>query len=265
MMHSPADFEKIACDAARKGGEVLRRRFREHHPLRVELKGRHDFVTEVDRQAEAAVLGYLRERFPGHAYMSEEESPDADAAEYRWILDPLDGTTNFIHGVSPFSVSIALEDGRGLVAAAIFDPHASEIFHACRGGGARLNGEPIRCSRPGGLEHSLVATGFPFRELSRLDRYLQSFEAFARTTSGIRRAGSAAIDLAYTACGRYDGFWEIGLSRWDIAAGTLLVREAGGRVTDPSGGDTFLDTGDIVAAGSELHPAMLEITKRAFG
>jgi myo-inositol-1(or 4)-monophosphatase len=265
MMQSPADFERIACEAAQKGGDVLRRRFRESDALRVELKGRRDFVTEVDRQAEAAVLGYLRERCPGHVFMSEEESPEAEAAEYRWVLDPLDGTTNFIHGVTPFSVSIALEDGEGLVAAAILDPHLSELFHACRGGGARLNGEPIRCSRPDGLEHSLVATGFPFREMSRLDRYLQSFEAFVLKTCGIRRAGSAAIDLAYTACGRYDGFWEIGLSRWDVAAGTLLVREAGGRVTDPTGGEMHLDTGDIVAAGVELHGEMLEITRQAFG
>lgn len=264
-MESPAEFERIACEAAKRGGEVLRRRFRESDHLHVELKGRRDFVTEVDRQAEAAVLGYLRERCPGHAVMSEEDSPEAEAAEYRWVVDPLDGTTNFIHGVTPFSVSIALEDGKGLVAAAILDPHLSELFHGCRGGGARLNGEPIRCSRPDGLEHSLVATGFPFREMSRLDRYLQSFEAFVLKTSGIRRAGSAAIDLAYTACGRYDGFWEVGLSRWDVAAGTLLVREAGGRVTDPTGGESHLDTGDIVAAGAQLHGEMLEITRRAFG
>jgi myo-inositol-1(or 4)-monophosphatase len=262
---TPTDFENAACEAALKGGALLRRRFRELDPLRVECKGEHDFVTEVDRQAEAEILGLLQARYPGHAFMSEEDSPDAAGAEYRWVIDPLDGTTNFIHGVSPFSVSIALEDPAGLVAAAIHDPVHEETFHASRGGGARLNGEPIRCSRPAGLDDSLVATGFPFRELSRLDRYLQSFEAFARTTSGIRRAGSAAIDLAYTACGRYDGFWEIGLSRWDVAAGALIVREAGGIVTDPLGGDGWLDSGDILAAGSRLHPAMLEITRKAFG
>jgi myo-inositol-1(or 4)-monophosphatase len=262
---TPKELEQIACEAALEGGALLRRRFRERDPLLVELKGQHDFVTEVDRQAEAAVLGYLKARFPDHSYMSEEDSPDAEAAAYRWVIDPLDGTTNFIHGVAPFCVSIALEDSAGLVAAAIHDPVHEETFHASRGGGARMNGEPIHCSRPGGLDDSLLATGFPFRELSRLDRYLQSFEAFVRTTSGIRRAGSAAIDLAYTACGRYDGFWEIGLSRWDVAAGTLIVREAGGHVTDPLGGDSCLDTGDIVAAGAGLHAAMLEITRKAFG
>jgi myo-inositol-1(or 4)-monophosphatase len=262
---TPSDFEQAACEAASEGGELLRRRFRELDPLQVELKGQHDYVTEVDRQAEAAVLGFLRARFPEHAFMSEEDSPDAAATDYRWVIDPLDGTTNFIHGVAPFAVSIALEDPEGLVAAAIHDPVHEETFHAFRGGGARMNGEPIRCSRPAGLDDALVATGFPFRELSRLKRYLESFEAFARTTSGIRRAGSAAIDLAYTACGRYDGFWEIGLSRWDVAAGTLIVREAGGVVTDPLGGDRCLDTGDILAAGPDLHRAMLEITRKAFG
>jgi myo-inositol-1(or 4)-monophosphatase len=262
---TPADFEKAACEAALAGGRLLQRRFRELDPLRVELKGQHDFVTEVDRQAETAVLDFLKARFPDHAYMSEEDSPDAAAAAYRWVIDPLDGTTNFIHGVTPFCVSIALEDADGLVAAAIHDPVHDETFHARRGGGARLNGDPISCSRPASLDDSLLATGFPFRELSRLDRYLESFEAFARSTSGIRRAGSAAIDLAYTACGRYDGFWEIGLSRWDVAAGTLIVREAGGIVTDPLGGDGHLDSGDILAAGAELHSAMLKITRKAFG
>lgn len=262
---TPAEFEAVAREAALEGGVLLRRRFRERDPLQVELKGQHDYVTEVDRQAEAAVLGYLKARFPGHAYMSEEDSPEIPAGEYRWVVDPLDGTTNFIHGVAPFCVSIALEDGEGLVAAAIHDPVHEETFHACRDGGARLNGEPIHCSPVSGLDDSLLATGFPFRELTRLDQYVESFKAFAQTTSGIRRAGSAAIDLAYTACGRYDGFWEVGLSRWDVAAGTLIVREAGGFVTDPLGGESHLDSGDIVAAGAGLHPAMLEITRVAFG
>jgi myo-inositol-1(or 4)-monophosphatase len=152
-----------------------------------------------------------------------------------------------------------------LLAGAIHDPIRDETFHASRGGGAKLDGEPIRCSAPGKMGQALIATGFPFRELSRLGGYLEAFEAFVRSTAGIRRAGSAAIDLAYTACGRYDGFWEIGLSRWDIAAGTLLVREAGGTVTDVVGGDGSLDSGDIVAAGPGMHGKLLEVTKRAFG
>jgi myo-inositol-1(or 4)-monophosphatase len=259
-----SDFEQAACTAARAAGKILRRRFREK--LDIQKKGHHDFVTDVDREAEAAVVDYLMGRFPDHGVMAEEGSPTAEATTaHRWVVDPLDGTTNFIHGVTPFSVSVALEDDQGLVAGAIHDPILDETFHASRGAGARLNDQPIRCSEPDNNDMALIATGFPFRELTRLAPYLQSLEAFIRTTAGIRRAGSAAIDLAYTACGRYDGFWEIGLSRWDVAAGVLIVREAGGRVTDVVGGDSTLDTGDIVASGSQLHPMMLSVTKEAFG
>jgi len=261
----PERFEAVACAAAHQAGGILRRRFRERAPLVVEEKGLHDFVTEVDREAEAAVLGYIAAHFPQHPVMSEEASPELPPSGYRWVVDPLDGTTNFIHGVTPFSVSVAVEDERGLLAAAIHDPIHAETFHAFRGGGARLNGDPLRCSDPASADHALIATGFPFRELSRLDRYLRAFEACVRSTAGIRRAGSAAIDLAYTACGRYDAFWEIGLSRWDVAAGALIVLEAGGVVTDPLGGDRYLDTGDIVAAGPEMHTRILEITREAFG
>jgi myo-inositol-1(or 4)-monophosphatase len=262
---APADLEAVACDAARTAGRLLRSRFAAGEPMHVERKGRHDFVTRADRESEAAILAFLRDRFPDHAVMSEEGSPTAPRAAYRWIVDPLDGTTNFIHGVPVFAVSVALEDDAGLLAGAIHDPLREETFHAHRGGGARLDGRPISCSRPPGLDDALVATGFPFRELSRVDRYLRAFEDFIRSTAGLRRAGSASLDLAYTACGRYDGFWEIGLSRWDIAAGVLLVREAGGMVTDVTGGDGHLESGDIVAAGRDLHPALLAVTRAAFG
>jgi len=255
-----ASFERAATDAAQRAGAVLRRRFGE--TLRVESKGTHDFVTEVDREAEAAVLGHLRALFPDHAFMAEESAPSAAADGYRWVVDPLDGTTNFIHGVPTFAVSIALEDARGLVAGVVHDPIHDETFHAHRGGGAWLNDERIACARPAGLDESLVATGFPFRELSSLDRYLRAFREFVERTSGLRRAGSASLDLAFTACGRYDGFWEIGLSRWDIAAGALLVLEAGGVVTDAGGSGTFLEKGEIVAAGPTVHAAMVDITRR---
>jgi myo-inositol-1(or 4)-monophosphatase len=262
---TPITFEQVAREAATAAGRIIRERFSEKKPISVERKGLHDFVTAVDREAEAAVLGHLKDRFPDHTVMAEEGSPEAAAADYRWIVDPLDGTTNFIHGVPVFAVSVALEGPGGLLAGVIHDPIRDETFHAHRGGGARLNGEPIRCSRPAGAHEALVATGFPFRELTRVDRYLRAFEAFIRTTAGLRRAGSACLDLAYTACGRYDGFWEIGLSRWDIAAGVLIVREAGGKVTDVVGGDTQLDTGDIVAAGEDFHATVLEVTRAAFG
>jgi len=258
------EYERVARQAATEAGLVLRRQFLRETPIEVESKGLHDFVTAADREAEKAAIAVLQRSYPSHTIMSEEAAPEAVSAGFRWIIDPLDGTTNFIHGVPTFAVSIALEDPQGLVAGVIHDPNREETFHAHRGGGARLNGARIHCSEPAGLGDSLLATGFPFRELSRVKPYLQAFEAFIRTTAGLRRAGSASLDLAYTACGRYDGFWEVGLSTWDIAAGALLVREAGGTVTDIVGGNTYLETGDIVAAGPQLHQKMLEITRAAF-
>jgi myo-inositol-1(or 4)-monophosphatase len=260
----PSDYERIACEAARAGGAVLRARFRDRS-IEVEHKGLHDFVTAVDREAEAAVLELLHARCPGHAVMAEESAPKAAFAAYRWVVDPLDGTTNFIHGVPVFGVSIALEDDRGPLAGAIYDPIHDELFHAHRGGGARLNGEPIHCSPATDPHQMLVATGFPFRELSRLEGYMRVFESVLRSTAGLRRAGAACIDLAYTACGRYDGFFEIGLSRWDISAGALLVLEAGGVVSDVLGSERYLESGDIVAAGRSLHPRLLEVTREALG
>jgi myo-inositol-1(or 4)-monophosphatase len=177
------------------------------------------------------------------------------------VVDPLDGTTNFLHGIGTFACSVALEDEMGIVAGAIVDPVHEESFHAHRAGGARLNGAPIRCSAAGSLDEALIATGFPFRELHRVGGYLSTLEAFMRSTVGVRRAGSAALDLAHTACGRYDGFWELGLRRWDLAAGVLLVKEAGGIVTGPSGEDGFLDSGDVVAAGPILHLEMIRTTR----
>jgi myo-inositol-1(or 4)-monophosphatase len=262
-----ADFERVACEAAQKAGALLREGFQHGEPLLAERKGLHDFVTRMDREAEDVIRAHLLDRFPDHAIMAEEGSPDAKSGPgtLRWIVDPLDGTTNFIHGVPIFGVSVAVEDASGIVAGAIHDPVRGETFHAHRGGGAWLDGRAIRCSRPSGPGEALVATGFPFRELARLDRYLHAFEAFVRSTAGLRRAGAATLDLAWTACGRYDGFWEIGLSRWDVAAGVLLIEEAGGTVTDVLGGPSYLDTGDVVAAGSELHPALLAVTRNAFG
>jgi myo-inositol-1(or 4)-monophosphatase len=256
-----AEFERIAIEAAHAGGAVLRRRFADRKLLTVEVKAKHDYVTEVDREAEAAVTGVLRLRAPDHAILAEEGTPGAADAAYRWIVDPLDGTTNFIHGVPAFAVSIGLEDDSGLVAGAVHDPCRGETFHAHRGGGAFLNGAPIACTGLDHLDAALIATGFPFREMGHLPAYLAAFERFVRSTSGLRRAGSASLDLAYTACGRYDGFFEVGLNPWDLAGGSLIVMEAGGLVTDVHGGAGFLREGSVVAAGRRLHAAMLAITR----
>jgi myo-inositol-1(or 4)-monophosphatase len=255
------EFERIAIEAAHAGGDVLRRRFAHREHLSVEIKGTHDYVTAVDREAEAAVVAVLRRQAPEHAILAEEGSLGGEHAEYRWIVDPLDGTTNFIHGVPTFAVSIALEDANGLVAGAVHDPCRGETFHAHRGGGAFLNGARIACTDLDHLDGALVATGFPFREMTRLADYLAAFERFVRATSGLRRAGSASLDLVYTACGRYDGFFEVGLKSWDLAGGAIVVTEAGGVVTDVRGGPGFLQDGSVVAAGPRLHAAMLEITR----
>lgn len=255
-------YERAAIEAAQKAGELIRRRFRRASRPRVELKGLHDYVTEVDREAEAAIVGSLEAAFPDLPVLAEEGSPEVNRPGMRWVVDPLDGTTNFLHGVPFVAVSVALEDPElGVLAGAVCDPIHGEIFHARKGGGAWLDGRRTHCSRVRRLEHALLATGFPFRELGRLDGYLRAFEAFVRTTAGLRRPGAASLDLAYTACGRFDGFFEIGLSRWDLAAGALLVLEAGGTVTDIAGGDGYLDSGDVVAAGPALHRAMLAITR----
>ena len=260
MKHAWAEFERIAIEAAHAGGEVLRRRFAGRGPLAVEVKAKHDYVTEVDREAEAAVIAVLRRHVPDHAILAEEGSTGGAHAAYRWIVDPLDGTTNFIHGVPAFAVSIGLTDESGLIAGAVHDPCRGETFHAHRGGGAFLNGSGIACTELDHLDAALIATGFPFREMEQLSAYLGAFERFVRATSGLRRAGSASLDLVYTACGRYDGFFEVGLKPWDLAGGALVVMEAGGIVTDVHGGPEFLREGSVVAAGSRLHPAMLAIT-----
>lgn len=250
-------LEAAAMEAARLGGEELRQRFRRLASGAVRKKAFHDFVTEADQASEAALTDYIRGRFPDHAVMAEEGSPDEVREELRWIIDPLDGTTNFIHGIPMFAVSVGLEDRDGLLAGAVYDPVHDEMFHASRGNGARLNDLPIRCSEQARFDEALLSTGFPFRYFQKVDQYLRVFRSFMEGTSGIRRAGSAAMDLAYTACGRYDGFWETGLAPWDMAAGALLIREAGGIVTDFNGGDDFLEDGEIVAGGPAIHDRML--------
>ncbi len=224
-------------------------------------KGRNDYVTIVDREAEEAIVRLVRERFPDHAIMAEESPPSEGTVGYGWYIDPLDGTTNFIHGYPFFCVSVGVADPQGMRAAAVFDPLRGEMFTAARGRGAFLNGEPIRVSTTEKLSQGLLVTGFPFRSLSRLDPYLASFRAFILAASGVRRDGSAALDLAYVACGRYEGFWEMALSPWDVAAGSLIVREAGGVVSDFQGRAGYIESGDIIAANPATHPGMLRIIR----
>jgi myo-inositol-1(or 4)-monophosphatase len=259
---TPADLDRFAdaaVEATRRGAAVIREAAERSAPLRVDEKSARDFVTEVDRASEGVILEYLRGTFPGHDVLAEESAEDAGApAGYQWVVDPLDGTTNFIHGFPVYAVSVGLRLDGEVVAGAVLDATRGETFRAARGCGATLDGQPIQVTSLANLESALLATGFPFREHARTGAYLATLETLMRATAGIRRAGSAALDLAYLACGRVDGFWEVGLSPWDLAAGTLLIEEAGGVVTDLHGGRRFLETGDSVAAGPGLHAALLD-------
>ncbi len=260
-----ADFHLASCVAcARIGGRVLMDYWGKRRSYTIQQKGPNDFVTVVDREAEEAIVRLVRERFPDHAIQAEESPASEGTVGYRWYIDPLDGTTNYIHGLPFFCVSVGLADPQGMRAAAIFDPLRNEMFTAARGHGAFLNNEPIRISPATKLAQGLLVTGIPFRSLDRLDEYLASFRAFVHASSGIRRDGSAALDLAYVACGRYEGFWEMSLSPWDIAAGSLIVEEAGGVVTDFQGRGQYMASGDIIAAAPPIHPAMLRIVRDAY-
>jgi len=256
------EFVEAATSAAHVGGLVLMKEARSLGSLAVDEKAANDFVTAADRASEKAILGYLRDRFPGHSVLAEESPEERRDSPFTWVVDPLDGTTNFIHGFPMFATSVALLREGEPIAGAVYDPLRGEMFRAGRERGAYLGDEPISVSGRAGLGGCLLATGFPFKVHDRLRDYMRSFEAFVRTTAGIRRAGSAALDLCYVACGRVDGFWEMSLSPWDIAAGSLIVREAGGEVSDFLGKSGYLGSGHIVAAGPRVHAAMLEVLRR---
>lgn len=246
----------IAVKAARRAGSVINRASFDLDKLTVTRKQHNDFVTEVDQAAEQAVIRTIAEAYPDHAFLAEE-SGQTGASDHVWIIDPLDGTTNFLHGMPQYCVSIALQSKGVLTHAVIFDPNRNELFTASKGAGAFLNERRIRVSKRIKMEEALIGTGFPFRKNADIDEYLKAFKAVALNTAGIRRPGSAALDLAYVACGRYDGFWEMGLSPWDMAAGALMVREAGGLVTDLTGGDAYLEQGSIVAGTPKMFRQLL--------
>ncbi len=247
----------IAVRAARTAGDIIVRHLSHLDQLTVTRKQSNDFVSEVDRQAEDAIIAVIRKAYPDHAVLAEESGQHGAKDEFQWVIDPLDGTTNFLHGFPQFSVSVALQHKGRLNQAVVYDPLRQELFTASRGSGAFLDNRRIRVSKHNTLSGALLGTGFPYKDQLHLEAYLEMFKALIADTAGIRRPGSAALDLAYVAAGRYDGFWELGLKPWDMAAGVLLVREAGGLVGDLSGGHEFLRTGNIVAATPKLFPLML--------
>jgi len=248
-----------AVKAARKAGSIIVRSSSDLDALTIRRKQQNDFVSEVDHAAEEAVISTLRDAYPDHGFLGEESGYKDKDADYLWVIDPLDGTTNFLHGNPQYCVSIGLLHKGVPTQAVVFDPNRNELFTATKGVGAYLNDRRIRVSKTDKLEDALVGTGFPFREIVNVDDYLRMLRNVMKTCSGVRRPGAAALDLAWVACGRLDAFWEIGLSPWDMAAGVLLIREAGGLVGDLQGEDKFLDSGRIVAANGKLFSATLRL------
>lgn len=248
----------IAIRAARAAGDIIVRNMDRLDRLKIVSKKNNDFVTEVDRKAEEAIIDILKTAFPDHGFLAEESGIKDEHAQYQWIIDPLDGTTNFLHGVPQFAVSIALKNKDKLEVAVIYDPVSQELFTAARGEGAQLNNKKIRVTSHKGLAGTLLCTGFPYHDQSYLDTYIETMKALMGPAAGIRRPGSAALDLAWLAAGRYDGFWEFNLNAWDIAAGILIVREAGGLITDLHGKEDYLKSGDIIAAAPKVFPEMFK-------
>lgn len=249
-----------AIEIAKRAGSVLREHYGEKQ--KIHFKGEIDLVTEVDRQAEDLIVAEIRKKYPDHSILTEESPPLEKASSYRWIIDPLDGTTNYAHGYPFFAVSVAAERDGEVVAGAVYDPLRDECFSARAGGGALLNGAPIRVSSIDLLRRSLLATGFPYDINTSDETNMEYFEAYARSAQALRRDGSAALDLCYLACGRFDGFWELKLRPWDTAAGYLIVSEAGGKITGLLGEPYSIYDGDILGSNGLIHHQMVEVVQR---
>lgn len=247
-----------AIKAARRAGNVINRASLDLGQLTIGVKQQNDFVTEVDRAAEAIIIETLREVYPSHAILAEESGLSEQTSEFQWIIDPLDGTTNFIHGFPQYAISIALAHKGILTHAVVYDPNRNELFTASKGGGAFLNDKRIRVSKCVKLEESLLGTGFPYRLFDHVDTYLAIFKEMTKRSVGVRRPGAASLDLAWVACGRIDGFWEFGLAPWDMAAGALLILEAGGLVSDLAGDSNYLQTGNIVGGTPKVFNQLLQ-------
>ena len=246
----------IAIRAARQAGNVIAHNVDRFDAFTVSEKATNDFVTEIDRVAERRIIDTIRRSHPDHAFLAEE-SGARGRSDFEWIIDPLDGTTNFVHGFPHVAVSIAVRHRGRIEHGVVFDPLRQELFTASRGSGAQLDDRRIRVTARNNLKGALLGTGFPFRELDRIEIFLKSLNALISGMAQIRRSGSAALDLAYVAAGRLDGFWETGLAPWDLAAGALLVQEAGGIVAEPSGGSDYMTSGNVAAANPRVLRAML--------
>ncbi|RUO56311.1 MULTISPECIES: inositol-1-monophosphatase [Pseudidiomarina] len=248
----------IAVRAARAAGKILSKNFGVEADLNIQAKSQHDFVTEIDKAAEQAIIRTIQKTYPDHSFLAEESGAHEGATpEHQWIIDPLDGTTNYLRGIPHFAISIAYLHKGTVQAAVVYDPLREELFSASRGAGAQLNGKRIRVTKQRDLNGALLATGFPFKRKDLVENYQNVFGSLFEQTADMRRAGAAALDLVYVAAGRMDGFWEFSLQPWDIAAGGLIVREAGGLVTDFAGGHGFMQSGHVVAGNPKVVQGIL--------
>jgi len=250
----------IAVRAARAAGDSIVREMDRACDISIESKGKNDFVTEVDKNAEEIIINTIKNAYPNHAFLAEETGLSGEG-DFLWIIDPLDGTTNFLHGFPHFAVSIALQRKGVLDQAVIYDPLKQELFTASKGTGALLNNKKIRVTSKKSLDGALLGTGFPYNNEEAVTHFIKSFKAFFPNVAGVRRAGVASLDLAYVACGRLDGFWEFALKPWDVAAGALIVQEAGGINVELMGEIDFMKTGNIISANPKMIKAMLKILR----
>ncbi|MFO7924998.1 MAG: inositol monophosphatase family protein [Bacteroidales bacterium] len=257
---------KILCtkvkDIARETGDFIRKESLSFTSDKVEAKGLHNYVSYVDKKAETMLVSQLGKLLPGAGFIAEEGTGEKNNKGLNWIIDPLDGTTNFIHGLPPFSVSIALINDNRVILGVVYEINLNECFYSWEGASAYLNGKEINVSDAQSVKDSLIATGFPYTDFYRMAPFLESFEYFMRNSHGLRRLGSAAVDLSYVACGRFDAFYEYGLNSWDVAAGAFIVSRAGGRVSDFKGGDDYLYGGELVAANDTIFPGFLSTVKK---
>lgn len=252
----------VAVEAAFNAAGLIHRHAGRVQNAQVREKGTNDLVTEIDEMAQEVIIETLTDAYPDYAILAEESTtgvPELEVEGFRWIIDPIDGTTNFLHGVPPYAVSIALQNNDDLLVGVVLDLSRNELFTAVRGGGAYVNGRRIRASRTETIGQALVTTGFPYRAFERVDEYMEAMRSVIRSCRGLRRPGSAAIDLAYVAAGRFDAFYETDLEPWDVAAGLVLVEEAGGRVTDFVPEPRPLHAREILATNGLIHDAMLEL------
>ncbi len=261
------DYKNICLEVialAKETGQFFLEEINQVKVSDIEVKGLHDFVSYVDKTAEIRIVKRLAALLPESGFIAEEQTATYKGEHFNWIVDPLDGTTNFLHHLPLFSVSIALMEDNEIVVGVVYEPNRDECFYAWKGGSAFLNGNKIHVSQQHEMKNSLLATGFPYNDFGKLDEYIKLFAWFARNTSGLRRFGSAAVDLAYTACGRFEGFFEYGLNPWDVAAGAFIVQQAGGTVSDFSGTGGYIFGKELLASNTILHQPFLDAVKSHF-